>query len=84
MDGTFLKGQIKGQLLVALGRDVCNQMYPLAWAIVQVENENNWLWFIKLVRSDLDLKDGNGYIITSDRQKVPSLIMLILYCNNIV
>lgn len=70
VDGTFLKSTLKGQLLAAIGRDACNKMYPIAWAVVQEENEKNWLWFIKMVKSDLDLKDGDGFIITSDRQKV--------------
>lgn len=70
VDGTFLRGANKGQLLVAIGRDACNKIYPIAWAAVQVENENNWLWFVKLLKKDLDLGNGDGYIIISDRQKV--------------
>ena len=30
MDGTFLRGKTKGQLLVALGRDADNSIYPIA------------------------------------------------------
>ena len=30
MDGCFLKGQCKGQLLCAISKDGNNQMYPLA------------------------------------------------------
>lgn len=70
VDGTFLRGANKGQLLVAIGRDACNKIYPIAWAAVQVENENNWFWFVKLLKKDLDLGNGDGYIIISDRQKV--------------
>ena len=34
-DGCFLKGLLlKGQLLVAIGRDGNNQMFPVAWAVV--------------------------------------------------
>ncbi|XVF50742.1 hypothetical protein PTKIN_Ptkin04bG0127600 [Pterospermum kingtungense] len=35
LDGSFLKGQLKGELLVALGKDANNQMYHTAWAIVE-------------------------------------------------
>jgi hypothetical protein len=35
--GCFLKGPFKGQLLSAIGRDVNNNMYPIALAIVKVE-----------------------------------------------
>ena len=70
MDGTFLRGKTKGQLLVALGRDGDNSIYPIAWAVVQVENTPNWVWFVKHIKTDLGLGDGDGYIMVSDRQKV--------------
>ncbi|XP_070021656.1 uncharacterized protein [Nicotiana sylvestris] len=34
LDETFLKGKVKGQLLVAVGQDSANHFYPLAWAIM--------------------------------------------------
>ncbi|XP_010456825.1 PREDICTED: uncharacterized protein LOC104738334 [Camelina sativa] len=69
LDGTFIKGKVKGQLLVALGRDSDNAIYPIAWGCVQVENIVNWLWFVRKIKADLGLMDGDGYIIVSDRQK---------------
>lgn len=74
VDGTFLKGKIKGQLLVALGRDANNAIYPIAWGVVQVENKDNWVWFVNKLKVDLDLNDGDGYIMVSDRQKVLVLV----------
>ncbi|XP_016560979.2 uncharacterized protein LOC107860214 [Capsicum annuum] len=41
-DGCFLKGICKGQLLVAICKDGNNQMLPLAWAVVEVENKFTW------------------------------------------
>ncbi|XP_019090188.1 PREDICTED: uncharacterized protein LOC104738582 [Camelina sativa] len=35
IDGCFLKNKIKGQLLVALGRDANNGIYPIAWGVVK-------------------------------------------------
>ncbi|WRX26530.1 hypothetical protein QQP08_019017 [Theobroma cacao] len=35
LDGCFLKGLIKGQLLMAVGRDGNNQMFPIALAVVE-------------------------------------------------
>ncbi|XP_010473749.1 PREDICTED: uncharacterized protein LOC104753156 [Camelina sativa] len=69
VDGCFLKAKIKGQLLVALGRDADNGIYPMAWSVVQVENKDNWSWFVNRLKIDLDLGDGDGYIMVSDRQK---------------
>ncbi|KAJ4827878.1 hypothetical protein Tsubulata_039672 [Turnera subulata] len=38
LDGCFLKGSIRGQLLAAVGWDANNQMFPVAWAMVTREN----------------------------------------------
>ncbi|XP_009110756.1 uncharacterized protein LOC103836262 isoform X2 [Brassica rapa] len=69
LDGCFLKCTTKGQLLAAVGRDANNQMFPIAWAVVDVENEPNWRWFIEKLQTDLHLQDGNGFTVISDRQK---------------
>ncbi|XP_019099681.1 PREDICTED: uncharacterized protein LOC109132503 [Camelina sativa] len=69
VDGCFKKEKIKGQLLVALGRDADNAIYPTAWCVVQVENTDNWSWFVNRLKIDLELGDGDGYIMVSDRQK---------------
>lgn len=37
LDGTFLKGQCKGQLLVAMAQNCQNSFYPLAWVVVDKE-----------------------------------------------
>ncbi|GAV80122.1 hypothetical protein CFOL_v3_23584 [Cephalotus follicularis] len=37
LDGCFLKGVCKGELLVAIGRDGNNKIFPIAWAVVEVE-----------------------------------------------
>ena len=70
LDGCFLKGQVKGELLTAIGRDPNNQVYPIAWVVVDVENKDNWTWFIELLRDDLDLGRGNGLVVISDQHKV--------------
>lgn len=42
LDSYFLKGLCKGELLAVIGRDANNQMFSLAWAIVKIENKDNW------------------------------------------
>lgn len=78
VDGCFMKHKIKGHVLVSVGRDVDNAIYPIAWGVVQVENTDNWLWFVRKVKDDLSLKDGNGFVLGSDRQKVCVLFMFML------
>ncbi|GKB11705.1 hypothetical protein Tco_0845628 [Tanacetum coccineum] len=56
-------------MLSAVGRDGNNQIYPIAWAVVSVENKDNWVWFMELLISDLGLPYGQGLTITSDQHK---------------
>ena len=42
LDGCFLKGVCKGELLCAIGRDANDKIYPIAWAMVNVENKQKW------------------------------------------
>ncbi|XP_023766440.1 uncharacterized protein LOC111914964 [Lactuca sativa] len=44
-----------GELLTAVGRDTNNQMYPLAWAVLPVENKETWMWFIDLLLEDIEM-----------------------------
>ncbi|GJX10242.1 hypothetical protein Tco_0460919 [Tanacetum coccineum] len=48
-----------------MGRDANNQMYPIAWAVVRVENADNWGWFMHQewtdfqVASKLEIRKGD-------------------------
>ncbi|XP_028082822.1 uncharacterized protein LOC114284130 [Camellia sinensis] len=63
VDGTFLKERYKGHLLAATSK---NGLFPLAFAIVNAENQDNWMWFL----SQLLKAVGSGRRLTfvSDRQ----------------
>ncbi|KAJ0585815.1 putative transposase, mutator type, MULE transposase domain-containing protein [Helianthus annuus] len=67
LDGCFLKNS--GQLLTAMGRDANNHIFPLAWAVVSVENKENWKWFLSLVRDDIEMESGLGLTLISDQHK---------------
>ncbi|GKV49409.1 hypothetical protein SLEP1_g56160 [Rubroshorea leprosula] len=70
VDDAFLKGAYKGELLTTVVRDVNNQMYPIAWAVVEVEKRETWEWFFEELRKDLLIGDGSRFCIMSDQQKV--------------
>jgi hypothetical protein len=53
VDGCFLKGPFKGQLLSAVGRDGNNNIYPIAFAIVEAEVKDSWVWFLETLVFDL-------------------------------
>ncbi|XP_016164423.1 uncharacterized protein LOC107606938 [Arachis ipaensis] len=42
LDGAFLKTQIGGQILSAVAQDANHHIYVVAWAIVNIENKENW------------------------------------------
>ncbi|GJV06440.1 hypothetical protein Tco_1344096 [Tanacetum coccineum] len=69
LDGCFLKGTVKGELLTAMGRDGNNQMFPIAWAVVNIENNDNWQWFLACICEDLMLGQGAYLTIISDGHK---------------
>ncbi|KAK6776159.1 hypothetical protein RDI58_027160 [Solanum bulbocastanum] len=68
-DGCFLKGACKGELLVAVGRNGNNQMFPIAWAVVDKETKHSWSFFINYLKEDLQLGTGQGLTVMSDMQK---------------
>ncbi|GJV54517.1 retrovirus-related pol polyprotein from transposon TNT 1-94 [Tanacetum coccineum] len=59
----------RGELLTAIGRDANNQMYPIAWAVVKVENNENWCWFLSLLQEDLELGHETGITVISNSHK---------------
>jgi hypothetical protein len=39
----------KGTLLIAISVDANNKLVPLAFALVEKENNDSWGWFLRLV-----------------------------------
>ncbi|GKB85043.1 hypothetical protein Tco_0957315 [Tanacetum coccineum] len=55
-------------IVAAMGRDVNNHIFPLAWAVVSVENKENWKWFLTQLRDDTGMIDGVGLTLIFDQQ----------------
>jgi len=71
LDGCFLKGKYGGELLTVVARDANDQMLPLAYAIVEVENKETWKWFLEILVDDLGgAKVCGTCTFMSDQQKV--------------
>ncbi|XP_057809117.1 uncharacterized protein LOC131023590 [Salvia miltiorrhiza] len=69
LDGAFLKTHLGWILLCAIAKDGNNQMFPISWAVVEVENQENWSWFLEILLEELHITDGNGFTFISDQQK---------------
>ncbi|CAI9297346.1 unnamed protein product [Lactuca saligna] len=70
VDGCFLKGICRGQLLATIGRDANNHIYLVAWAVVVMENKETWKRFLDLLIDDIGMGVGHGLTIISDQHKV--------------
>ena len=69
LDGCFLKGPHKGQLLAAVSVDANNSIYPIAYAVVESECYDTWVWFLEFLLEDLDIGRDSSVTWISDRQK---------------
>ncbi|KAL4302080.1 hypothetical protein GQ457_10G012300 [Hibiscus cannabinus] len=69
LNGCFLKGSFQGEILSTVGRDSNDQIFPIAWAMVEVENRDTWAWFLNNIRMDLELENGEKVTLISDMQK---------------
>ncbi|KAJ1700658.1 hypothetical protein LUZ63_000437 [Rhynchospora breviuscula] len=66
IDASFLSGRYKGTLLAACGYDPEQRLLPLAFAIVEKENEQCWGWFMNFVRRQV-IGEGKKFCVVSDR-----------------
>ncbi|XP_023762712.2 uncharacterized protein LOC111911153 [Lactuca sativa] len=69
VDGCFLKGICRAQLLVAMSRDANNNIFLIAWVVVEVENKETWKWFLDLLLDDIEMGIGHGLTLISDQHK---------------
>ena len=69
LDGCFIKGHHTGQLLTAIGVDPNNQMYLVAYTLVESECRETWLWFLELLGVDLEINNSHGIVWITDKQK---------------
>jgi hypothetical protein len=54
LDDTHIKSRYQGIILAVTGIDAFGQLFPLAYAVVDVENNENWLWMLQLIHRVLE------------------------------
>ena len=67
VDGTHLHGKYKGNLMIATAQDANNQIYPLAYAVVDSENDAAWTWFFEQLHNVIP--STSSLVFVSDRHK---------------
>ncbi|GJX53675.1 chloroplast stem-loop binding protein of 41 kDa b, chloroplastic [Tanacetum coccineum] len=87
LDGAFIKGLFPGQVLAVVGHDSNNEIYPLAYALVEAESKSSWCWFLQCLGDDIDLHPNSNFTFINDRQKgiIPALATVFpsakhIYC----
>ncbi|XP_071740852.1 uncharacterized protein [Rutidosis leptorrhynchoides] len=69
LDGAFMKEPATGCILSVVGVDSNNDIYPVAYAIVEQGCGASWTWFLQNLGDDLDLSINSNFTFISDRQK---------------
>ncbi|XP_062080839.1 uncharacterized protein LOC133785634 [Humulus lupulus] len=69
VDETWLKTKYKGVMLIATSQDDNFHQYPIAWAVVDSENDVSWSWFLTKLQ-DLILDDSDLVFILDKNQSI--------------
>ncbi|KAL1188001.1 hypothetical protein V5N11_026313 [Cardamine amara subsp. amara] len=71
LDKAVLKSKYLGTLLLATGFDGDGAVFPLAFAIIDEDNDSNWQWFLSELRQLLEVNTENmpKLTILSTREK---------------
>ncbi|XP_024190681.1 uncharacterized protein LOC112194693 [Rosa chinensis] len=69
LDGCHIKGHHPEQLLCAIRVDGNNGMFPIAYAIAEVENTDTLRWFLEYPKWDLRIERESAYTFITDKQK---------------
>ncbi|KAL0246154.1 hypothetical protein GEMRC1_007368 [Eukaryota sp. GEM-RC1] len=84
VDGTYIRTQYLGVVLIATALDGNQHTFPLAYAVVENETIDSWSWFLTQLASVLHLEDCEAVTIISDRQKglLSALRNVLPYCHH--
>ncbi|KAA0058962.1 MuDRA-like transposase [Cucumis melo var. makuwa] len=62
MDETFLKNKYRDQLIVAVFLDGNNQIYPLAFGVVDRETDDSIQWFLEKLKGEIGEVPNLGFV----------------------
>ncbi|GJZ63928.1 hypothetical protein Tco_0620349 [Tanacetum coccineum] len=62
-------GALKWGFKEAMGVDANNGIYPVAYGIVESENQYSWTWFLTFLGDDFDLFSNSNFTFITNREK---------------
>ena len=76
-------------MLVAVGIDPNNCIFPIAIGVVEVEDKPNWVCFLERLKNDHCIINTSPWTVMSDKQKVyattlPDGLIRLLYLRTLV
>ncbi|XP_055806844.1 uncharacterized protein LOC129875565 [Solanum dulcamara] len=60
---------VRYHLLTAVGLVANNNIFPVAYAVVEKETRETWSWLLTYLADDLEINDQAGWTFMSDKQK---------------
>ncbi|XP_047091745.1 uncharacterized protein LOC124703580 isoform X2 [Lolium rigidum] len=74
IDKAELKGKYLGTLLCASAVDADHMMFPVAFAVVDSESDDNWMWFISELRKMLGVNTDKMPVLTILSERHPQVV----------
>lgn len=74
LDRAHLKGKYLGTLFCASAIDADDTLFPLAFAVVDVESDENWMWFLSELRKLLGVNTDKMPVLTILSERHPSIV----------
>ncbi|KAM3217299.1 hypothetical protein P3L10_026742 [Capsicum annuum] len=71
VDGTFLKSAYNGTILSASVLDAAGHILPLAYLVVDSENDASWKWFFRMFNTDF------GCIVSDRHDNILKVVALV-------
>jgi transposase-like protein len=65
IDATHLYGKYEGKLMIAMATDANNEIYPLAFEVMEKESKDTWRWFLRCLKKHVT--KNREFCIISDR-----------------
>ncbi|WMV42938.1 hypothetical protein MTR67_036323 [Solanum verrucosum] len=70
LDGCWLKGTYRGNLLAAIAIDPNDCIFPVVYVVISdAESKETWSWFLTNLGYDLQITNSHHIAFMSDRQK---------------